>query len=189
MKGIKYHYASNIAHLNDVKIQLEDQSMVDTNTEPFTQYLLQGGLAALKNHTLQRLPCSNIRVKQLACCYQEEFICHGQRVIRQYFPQFDISRQDKIQYQTAPDYIQCDARAKAAIGQRATICLVQHVMVRIFESQATSISAGKLTKDEWIEKANATHNLLYDDRDNTAFLQELVEDASGVLVLEEDQGS
>lgn len=181
VKGYLYAWASNICHLEDAKVKVEDLS--DRDIDPRLAQSTQELLSKI-------LKCDAAEI-QVGACFRseqheghttEEFTIPGPlgdwRVCRKTYHNIDARGGANAQYRKLAVAKRISAEAKAKAGPAPSDAQVKRVACRILAKRHVELADG-VAELKWPDLLREAHEILYNHREDAAFQSRLNDELSG----------
>lgn len=182
VNGRLYAWASNICHLEDTKVKVEDLSERDIGAElaQNTQELLS---KILKFDAQEMQAGAYSKSQQHEGFTTEEFTVCGPlgdwRVCRKTYGDIDARDGPNTQYSQSPLAKRILAEAQEKVGPAPSEAQVKRVACRILAERRVGLPDGA-AKDKWAELLSEAHENLYKHREDAAFQSTLNDELNGV---------
>lgn len=189
VEGHLYAWASNICHLEDTKVKVENLSdrSIDTRLAQNTQDLLS---KILKCDAEEMQISAYSRSEQLGGLITEEFIIPGSpsewRVCRKTYYDIDAREGPNSQYSTSTTAKRILAEATAKAGSAPSDAQVKHVACRILAEDRSELR-DQYNRVRWWKLLDMAHEELYNHRGDAAFESRLTDELSGTIKRPADQ--
>lgn len=189
VKGKLYVWASNICHLEDTKVNVEDLS--DRDIDPRLAQNTQDLLSKILKCDAEEMQISAYcRSEQPGGLITEEFIIPGSlgewRVCRKTYYDIDAREGPNSQYSTSTTAKRILAEAAAKAGPAPSDAQVKHVACRILAKDRGEL-LDKNNCVRWSKLLDLAHEELYNHRADAAFQSRLTHELSGTIKRPADQ--
>lgn len=189
VKGYLYAWASNICHLEDTKVKVEDLSDrdIDPRLAQSTQELLS---KILKCDAAEMQVGAYFRSEQHEGHTTEEFTIPGApgewRVCRKTYYDIDAREGPNSQYSTSTTAKRILAEAAAKAGPAPSDAQVKHVACQILAKDRGELR-DRQNRVRWSKLLDLAHEELYKYRGDAAFESRLTDELSGTKKRPADQ--
>ncbi|KAG6354102.1 hypothetical protein INS49_005073 [Diaporthe citri] len=181
VEGRLYAWASNICHLEDTKVKVEDLSdrEIDSRLAQNTQGLLS---KILKCDAAEMQVGAYFRSKQHEGQTTEEFTIQGPlgdwRVCCKTYHNIDARGGPNSQYRKSATAKRILAKAKARAGPAPSDAQVKHVACRILAKRHIDLADG-IAEVKWPDLLREAHEILYNHRGDATLQSRMNEELSG----------
>lgn len=181
VEGYLYQWASNICHLNDTKVKVEDLSdrEIDCQLAQTTQELLS---KLLERDAEEMQVSAYSKSEQHGGVITEDFTIPGPlgdwRVFRKTYPDIDARGGSNSQYSTSPIAKRILAEAERKAGPAPSDAQVKHVACRILTDKRVELPSGA-AEIKWAKILREAHENLYNHRADASFQSRLNDELSG----------